>query len=399
MRSCSSVPETAADVELQHLHSRNKMNFLQEVLSVVNRVQVAFEGLTKVLSQELSELQEAFVILQKKYCDFEIHERSSIIGRREEEVSRKRKRRSRVYYNSNKKRVKEEKRYCNWCGRCGHLEEECWKKKGLCTLCGRGNHFMKTCYKYRPKPFRQHCLFNGSTSETSISQVRVGIENQRHMPQSSVEDIQLSGRASYSKDFTQLKSPEDSFCFTNRERTLDYVLNDSVVFPSRLQIKEANYYQLCPMEGKVEQSMGVIMEQGNERPSSASVADDGGIVLTAQDETWDVSSIENPDLIEETPASDNFSEGIHIADVAEESLVFSRKAVTSKHHQAAKMRVGSGSCGTSCTSWSCCCKKQQIYIKHYVDCSMEEAKNDLQTFDLASQPAQSPRHRVNLLKF
>ena len=87
----------------------------------------------------------------------------------------------------------------------------------------------------------------------------------------------------------------------------------------------------------MEPSMGAIMGQKNEMPSSASIADDGGIVLTAQDETWDVSSIENPDLIQETPASDNYSEGIHIVDVAEASLVFSRKAVTSKQHQAAKM--------------------------------------------------------------
>ena len=152
------------------------------------------------------------------------------------------------------------------------------------------------------------------------------------------------------------------------------------------------------MEGKLKQSMGAIMEQGNERPSSASVADDGGIVRTAQDETWDVSSIENPDLIQETPASDNFSVGIHIVDVAEESFVFSRKAVTSKQHQATKTRIGSGSCGTSCTSWSCYCKKQQIYTKHYVDCIVEKAKNELQTYDLAIQPAQSPRHRVTLLK-
>ena len=152
------------------------------------------------------------MILQQKYCDFEIIERGSIIGRREEEVSRKPKRPRRVYYNSNKKRVKEERRYCNWWGRCRHLEEECWKKKGLCTLCGSGNHFLKTCCKYRPKPFRQHFLFHGSTSETSISQVIVGIENQRHMQQSSEKDIQSSEMASYCKYFTQLKSSGDS-CF------------------------------------------------------------------------------------------------------------------------------------------------------------------------------------------
>ena len=36
----------------------------------------------------------------------------------------------RVFYNSNRKnsRVKAGK-YCNWCGRVGHVEEECWGKE------------------------------------------------------------------------------------------------------------------------------------------------------------------------------------------------------------------------------------------------------------------------------
>ena len=39
---------------------------------------------------------------------------------------------------------------CQWCGRPGHREANCWKKLGVCTLCGSSAHAIKDCSKYDP---------------------------------------------------------------------------------------------------------------------------------------------------------------------------------------------------------------------------------------------------------
>ena len=59
---------------------------------------------------------------------------------------------SRIYQNSKRKtNANETVKQCNWCGRVGHLEQDCWKKKGVCTLCGSRAHTITACSKYTPR--------------------------------------------------------------------------------------------------------------------------------------------------------------------------------------------------------------------------------------------------------
>lgn len=37
---------------------------------------------------------------------------------------------------------------CDWCGRTGHIESDCWRKLGYCTSCGGTNHDSVRCNKY-----------------------------------------------------------------------------------------------------------------------------------------------------------------------------------------------------------------------------------------------------------
>ena len=39
---------------------------------------------------------------------------------------------------------------CHWCGRKGHNEDSCWRKKGACLLCGSMDHNKEDCHKYKP---------------------------------------------------------------------------------------------------------------------------------------------------------------------------------------------------------------------------------------------------------
>ena len=55
---------------------------------------------------------------------------------------------ARGYDNGHRKTAREVVKHCNWCGRAGHLEEDCWRKKGVCSLCGSGNHILTACPKY-----------------------------------------------------------------------------------------------------------------------------------------------------------------------------------------------------------------------------------------------------------
>lgn len=51
--------------------------------------------------------------------------------------------------------------FCDWCGRQGHSEELCWKKKGLCFLCGGSGHRKDTCPKYRSSRRQPKCSVCG----------------------------------------------------------------------------------------------------------------------------------------------------------------------------------------------------------------------------------------------
>ena len=41
--------------------------------------------------------------------------------------------------------------HCNWCGKRGHVEEDCWFKHHACLLCGSLSHELTQCHKYLPR--------------------------------------------------------------------------------------------------------------------------------------------------------------------------------------------------------------------------------------------------------
>ena len=44
---------------------------------------------------------------------------------------------------------------CMWCGREGHLDQNCWVKKGACLICGSMDHFAKACPQSRSQERQQ----------------------------------------------------------------------------------------------------------------------------------------------------------------------------------------------------------------------------------------------------
>lgn len=58
-------------------------------------------------------------------------------------------RQTKIYRNSQYSQ-RAEPTMCNYCGRQGHLELNCWRKVGACTICGSAEHGYKECPRYSP---------------------------------------------------------------------------------------------------------------------------------------------------------------------------------------------------------------------------------------------------------
>lgn len=54
---------------------------------------------------------------------------------------------------------------CNWCGRKGHKENNCWERSGLCTLCGSDEHQKEDCQRFEDQhpAFRPECPLCGGS--------------------------------------------------------------------------------------------------------------------------------------------------------------------------------------------------------------------------------------------
>ena len=94
-------------------------------------------------------------------------------------------------------------------------------------------------------------------------------------------------------------------------------------------------------------------QQGSEQHSSGNSYDDGGIVLTARDETWDVS-IEDPNRLEETLANDNHLMRVQMFDVSEEGPSLACNVATSGRKKGSKTLFGNSDIlgAMTWTSWS-----------------------------------------------
>lgn len=40
---------------------------------------------------------------------------------------------------------------CNWCGRSGHKEDNCWERQGKCTGCGEAGHSINDCTRHKER--------------------------------------------------------------------------------------------------------------------------------------------------------------------------------------------------------------------------------------------------------
>ena len=275
------------------------------------------EGVTKLLLDEMRDVYSLLESLQQRYRVMEEwlwNCYRTKEGERECNLKSGGYRTTRIYYNSNKSKRRGSARNCNWCGRSGHVEENCWIKKGACPLCGSDDHTRMACPKYLPR-LRVRLLLSNCSTCTSESSVFSDVPFSREVTCPSQQFESLDSTLCISKDGSQRSSsmneyvsnrqrkvPEkidhSSSC-TSKESIPDYVLNDSLIFSSQLGIRNSDYYRLYPMDEDEKQSGVTDTLQGNVQCSTGGLAD-GGLVLTAQDETWDVSSIEHSDDLGQT---------------------------------------------------------------------------------------------------
>ena len=69
---------------------------------------------------------------------------------------------TKIFQNSQRGRVTSGgPRTCAHCGRLGHMEQNCWRKKGACIICGSAEHGIKNCPKYVPD-YQVRCCFECS---------------------------------------------------------------------------------------------------------------------------------------------------------------------------------------------------------------------------------------------
>ena len=145
---------------------KRKLAFLQELQIILGKLQVTANELVKFISGELVDARESLRDLQlrqhsidpSKWCRLQKRETNY-------QWKSKAKRHTRIYYNSTRKIF----RGCNWCGRTGHLEEDCWKKKGLCCFCGSNIHSETACLRYRPRIATEWAVCRGEDSDSGQS--------------------------------------------------------------------------------------------------------------------------------------------------------------------------------------------------------------------------------------
>ena len=252
---------------------------------------------------------------------------------------------TRIFYNSSRKGSRElSRKQCNWCGRAGHVERDCWTKKGVCNWCGEGKHLLTECSKYVPRIrkrlFVPKCPACGgeycgrdcphrasSLSDLSSSSTTSDIVASRHTRMTckvldkryGSGNCDFSDTSCYSREFQQINQStvaqskteqeeqllDDSVCFKSKDKIPNYVLEDSLIFKSEPRTFNDKFYQMCPTI-QSDTSDGSIREQSGDEmvPSSSCLPGNCGRVLTADDKTWDVSSIENSEGIDLVQAGD-----------------------------------------------------------------------------------------------
>ena len=94
---------------------------------------------------------------------------------------------------------------------------------------------------------------------------------------------------------------DEFVCFAIKDRVSNCTLEDSVVFKSPSRICKTNFYKVCSIQESC-QNQGIL----SKRPTSAILpccgrSEECGVILTAQNETWELSSIEDPDVVLSIP--------------------------------------------------------------------------------------------------
>ena len=260
------------------------------------------------ISDELKKGHDALLRLKQKYHDMENLLRQYCTSRSEgrtRQVKVEASQPTRIYYNSCWRGEVRSQKNCNWCGRVGHLEANCWIKKGVCRLCGTNSHSSTACSRYIPRfgeartvPGRKRVK---NTSQNVTSKVCSIFDSSALSPGSAMdgystlpssglscesledsshkwESVRLSSSMIGGRAIQDKKAQKDSLIFPRQSGVPKYVLDDSVVFPSEAKlVNDRRYYQLCALD--------------DDHDSGEKC----GIVLTAQEEIWDVSSIDDQD--------------------------------------------------------------------------------------------------------
>ena len=323
---------------------RIRLAFLQELQSLIGRLHASSEMLITFVAKELVRIEDSVQILQQK-C----HAREKLDEFGSHGVARTSKEKSdvcrptHIYYNSSMKASRGALlTYCNWCGRTGHIERNCWRKKGLCCLCGGGCHALTACSKYVLRdPVRSfspkcstcgggHCgqdcpcgvpssstLNDDDTLLDSTSTQSVWLKGKQQMdgsPQLFREELRVSSlSAGRGKKVSVLNtSMGNSSIFAGREKPAEHMVDksacvssnglvpDSIFEDSLISLPQASIdkdYNYCRLEEK-EQKMtwDILMEEQDRKgPLEYGKAEECGVILAVQNETWDMSSIEGPD--------------------------------------------------------------------------------------------------------
>ena len=299
------------------------------------------EDLIGMILEEMRDVYSIFKRLQQRYRLMEEWLLECYRSKRAEENSnsKSRHRATRIYYNSNWKTRGSVQKNCNWCGRTGHIEEDCWQKKGVCTLCGSEKHTLTACSKYEHRTIAQpllHCN-RDIWDNTAAHDVWFRGKAPCSTPQESEEggSFECSGMDSNSEFDSRLssssnvstprrkkrieKQQDNSFCFSSRENVADDVLDESVIFPAELAIRSPGYYQLCALEQTKPEDQVRGTSTGQDNGDSTCVSGYGRIVLKTPNETWDVSSIENPDELEQPRGNRNNSAVVKERDLKQPS--------------------------------------------------------------------------------
>ena len=346
-------PSTFALDHLDGLSIEQKrVAFCSDLYASLRKLQDCLIEVSEFLSDELKGSNDTLKNVQQSCHNIE--ELVTLCKTRKAESTQRvksgRKIPTRVFYNSCRKRSSDGlRKQCSWCGRSGHLEDYCWMKKGWCSLCGSASHKKETCPSYVMKRHASpavapkcltckvyHCSQNCSSISSSSSTTNfsassdtvvfppVGVDGE--VAQSSDNLLQLYSKATYKLSGEKSSCPEsldlssfmenqhsaelreqvlnDSVCFaTCKDEAPNYVLEDSVVFKSPFKPFKNNYYKICSIqEGKLDNDERDAAEAEvlDDMQGGGCLGVEDGMILTAKDETWDLSSIGNPDYEETT---------------------------------------------------------------------------------------------------